>query len=50
MIDLINKVKEKLHLLDILKEIDITNKYINHALQTKVKFIILFITYLKKKN
>lgn len=29
MIDHILKVNEKLHLLDILKELDITNRYLN---------------------
>ena len=28
-IDTINKVREKNHLLDVLKEIDVTNKYLN---------------------
>ncbi|KAL4429670.1 hypothetical protein ABPG74_017079 [Tetrahymena malaccensis] len=35
MIDHMTKVKEKLHLLDVLKEIDITNRYINQAFQAQ---------------
>lgn len=36
MIDHMSKVKEKLHLLDVLKEVDITSRYINTALAQKV--------------
>lgn len=34
MIDHIVKVNEKLHLLDILKELDITNRYLNAVIQS----------------
>ncbi|EGR31265.1 poly adp-ribose polymerase member 1, putative [Ichthyophthirius multifiliis] len=46
IIDHIQKVREKIYLLDILKEVDITNKYINQALQSKVKnYLINYCFY-----
>lgn len=41
MIDHVSKVKEKVHLLDVLKEIDVINKYI----QIIIDVILLIIIY-----
>lgn len=41
-IDHILKVKEKLHMLDVLKELEIASKYINLSL-VKVKLLSLLL-------
>ncbi len=43
MIDHVTKVKEKVHLLDVLKEIDVINKYIQLIILDVQKYIF-FVT------